>query len=81
MTSEQLQEQLSATWCREQSADDAHDAIWGEPFEGYTVRISDIARIIDNPDPEGMVIRLREILFHNDRTLATQPAPQDSDSK
>lgn len=68
MNSDELHEQLSATWCREQSADDAHNAIWGESFDGYTVRISDIAKIIDKPDytnPEGMVRRLREIIQAN----------------
>jgi hypothetical protein len=42
MTSDELQKQLSETWHRDQSADDAHDAIWGEPFDGETVRISGI---------------------------------------
>lgn len=68
MTSNQLQDQLNETWIREQSADDAHDAIWGEPFEGETVRISDIAKILDNPDytnPEELVRRLREIIQAN----------------
>ena len=68
MTNYQLQNQLSKTWYREQSADDAHDAIWGEPFDGETVRISDIAKIIERPDytnPEGMVRRLREIIQAN----------------
>jgi hypothetical protein len=46
MTSDELQDQLSETWYRSQSADDAHDAIWGEPFDRETVRISDIAKII-----------------------------------
>ena len=69
MTNYQLQNQLSKTWYREQSADDAHDAIWGEPFDGETVRISDIAKIIERPDytnPEGMVRRLREIIQANE---------------
>jgi hypothetical protein len=53
MTYDQLQEQLTNTWCREQSADDAHDNIWGEPFTGETVRISDIAAIIDESRGHG----------------------------
>jgi hypothetical protein len=41
MTRHALQERLNDTWYREQSADDASNAIWGEPFDGETVRISD----------------------------------------
>jgi len=36
MTKEQLEEILSKVWARDWSADDARDAIWGEPFEGHT---------------------------------------------
>ena len=36
MTKEQLEEILSKVWMRDWSADDASDAIWGEPFDGYT---------------------------------------------
>jgi hypothetical protein len=74
MTTDELQSQLNATWCREQSADDAHDTVWGEPFDGETVRISDIAEIIDKPDytnPEGMVRRLREAIQANDKSADT----------
>lgn len=74
MTSNELQTQLSKAWYQEQSADDAHDAIWGEPFDGETVRISDIAEIIKNPDytnPEGMVRKLRELISCNDNTTTT----------
>ncbi len=46
MTFDKRQEQLSETWHREQSADDAHDEIWGEPFDGYTVQICKIQKII-----------------------------------
>ena len=42
MTRHALQERLNDTWYREQSADDASNAIWGEPFDGETVRISDL---------------------------------------
>lgn len=69
MTSDQLQQQLNETWHQLQSADDAHDAIWGEPFDGYTVKIPDIEAVINKPDytnPEGMVRRLRDIL-QNDK--------------
>lgn len=37
MNSDQLEEILAETWRRNQSADDAHEAIWGEPFDGETV--------------------------------------------
>ena len=36
MTKEQLEEILAKVWMRDWSADDASDAIWGEPFSGYT---------------------------------------------
>ena len=36
MTKEQLEKILSNVWSRDWSADDASDAIWGEPFDGYT---------------------------------------------
>lgn len=36
MTKEKLEEILSKVWMRDWSADDALDAIWGEPFEGYS---------------------------------------------
>jgi len=36
MTKEELEEILSKVWMRDWSADDASDAIWGEPFDGYT---------------------------------------------
>lgn len=65
MTSDELQNQLSETWYRAQSADDAHDAIWGEPFEGETVRISDVRAVIARPDytnPEKMVRRLLALI-------------------
>jgi len=42
MNSDELQKHLSETWYRDQSADDAHNAIWGEPFDGYTVRVSEV---------------------------------------
>ena len=44
MTSDELQNQLNDTWYREQSADDAHDSIWGEPFDGYTISIEEIEK-------------------------------------
>lgn len=65
MTNQELLDQLCLTWYREQSADEAHEEIWGEPFDGYTVRISEIAQIIDKPDysnPEEMVRRLLEVI-------------------
>jgi hypothetical protein len=37
MSSDELQEILAETWRRNQSADDAHEAIWGEPFDRETV--------------------------------------------
>ncbi len=39
MSSDELQEILAETWRRNQSADDAHDAIWGEAFDGETFKI------------------------------------------
>lgn len=65
MTSNELLKHLGDTWYREQSADDAHDAIWGEPFEGYTVPISEIEKIVNNFDytnPEGMVWKIRQLI-------------------
>ena len=41
MTKEQLEEILSNVWMRDWSAGDASDAIWGEPFDGYTQPIPD----------------------------------------
>lgn len=78
MTSEELQSQLNETWGRSQSADDSHYAIWGEPFAGETVRISDIAAIIEKPDytnPEEIVRRLREILKANNEIRSGIPSP------
>jgi hypothetical protein len=48
MTSDELRNHLSETWYRAQSADDAHDAIWGEQFDGYTINITEILKIIED---------------------------------
>jgi hypothetical protein len=40
MTSDELQEQLNDVAHRTISASDAHENIWGEPFDGQTVPIS-----------------------------------------
>ncbi len=56
MTSDELQKQLNETWMRDQSADDAHDAIWGEPFDGYTVRLAEYEKL---REPASNVRRLR----------------------
>lgn len=45
MTSDELQNQLSQTWYREQSADDAHATIWGRPFDGCTFPLSEKERL------------------------------------
>ena len=49
MTKEQLEEILAKVWMRDWSADDASDAIWGEPFSGYTQPIPEepeVAQIV-----------------------------------
>jgi hypothetical protein len=50
MTSDELQEILAETWRRNQSADDAHDAIWGEPFDGETLTIQANDSVIADRD-------------------------------
>ena len=66
MTNEELQNELDETWYRNQSADDAHDSIWGEAFQGETVYISDIKEIIDaGLSLEEMIRQLREIIEKN----------------
>jgi hypothetical protein len=42
MSLEKLLEVLYKTWGKTQAADEAKDAIWGEPFDGYTVPIKDL---------------------------------------
>jgi hypothetical protein len=41
MSKEKLQEILHEVWMRDWSADDGCEAIWGEPFEGYTEPIAE----------------------------------------
>lgn len=63
MTSEELQNELDETWYRNQSADNAHYSIWGEAFQGETVCIADIKKIIDaGLSLEEMIRQLREII-------------------
>ena len=50
MNSDELQEILAETWRRNQSADDAHDAIWGEPFDGETLTIAANDSVIADRD-------------------------------
>lgn len=45
MTSDELQEQINAVARGEQSARDTYENIWGEPFDGETVLISEISRL------------------------------------
>jgi hypothetical protein len=50
MSSDELQEILAETWRRNQSADDAHDAIWGEAFDGETFKIDTYDAMIADRD-------------------------------
>ena len=50
MTSDQLEEILAETWRRNQSADSAHEAIWGEPFDGETLTIAASDSVIADRD-------------------------------
>lgn len=47
MTSKELRNELNETAYHNLSIDEAHDSIWGEAFQGETVRIADIKKIID----------------------------------
>lgn len=66
MNSEELQNELDETWYRNQSTDNAHYSIWGEAFQGETVCIADIKKIIDaGLSLEEMIRQLREIIEKN----------------
>ena len=65
MTSDELQNQLNQTWYRDQSADDAHDAIWGEPFEGYTVSITKFNELKSRVEELLSVIEAHDVQSEN----------------
>lgn len=57
MTKEQLEEILSKVWMRDWSADDASDAIWGEPFDDYTQLIPEEPK---SPNPNIKTVECNE---------------------
>jgi hypothetical protein len=63
MTSKELRNELNETAYHNQCTDEAFNSIWGAAFQGETVRVDDIKKIIDaGLSLEEMIRQLNEMI-------------------
>jgi hypothetical protein len=63
MNSKELRNELNETAYHNQSTDEAFNSIWGAAFQGETVRVDDIKKIIDaGLSLEEMIRQLSELI-------------------